>query len=173
MKSLYLNLLEENLYSYSGALGVDYWEHKYFYLSSEIGYTKRGGKQQLQVLDSITNPIGKEYKSEVIKYLHFNTTFRFRYSINRLYFFVGVGPTIDILLGEQTFTPLGNVYNLKRTILGVKPEVGCTFQIGKKINLGFNASRLLNIEELGRGGYLDTKINGQTTLLMLSIGYRL
>jgi hypothetical protein len=58
MNSEKFTLLNKNIHSYSMTLGCDYWEHPYFYLSSEIGYIRTGGKDQILLLYSEhSNPI--------------------------------------------------------------------------------------------------------------------
>src|SRR5690625_3642928 len=46
VKSKKVDMLSKSMSAYSFSLGVDYLEKEHFYLSSEIGYLKKGGKEE-------------------------------------------------------------------------------------------------------------------------------
>lgn len=45
LKGKDFDLFPHKIVSYSGMLGVEYLQKKWFYLSSEVGYLKLGGKE--------------------------------------------------------------------------------------------------------------------------------
>lgn len=82
--------------TYTGSLGYDYLldrdYHDWFYLSSEIGYIKRSGK------NAIT---GSKLNMD---HLHLNTLFKVKYSFENLMMSAGVGPSVDyrVIKGGQS-----------------------------------------------------------------------
>src|SRR5699024_12517858 len=72
VKSKKGDMLSKSMSAYSFSLGVDYLEKEHFYLSSEIGYLKKGGKEENEYLpEPYTNV------KETWNYIHLNTTIRY------------------------------------------------------------------------------------------------
>ena len=160
--------LGENITTYSFIVGLDYFEKKWFYLSSEIGYLKKGGEQNIEIFPNN----GTENIKESWGYLHLNTTARLPIRLkNHAHFYMGAGPTFDVLIDSDTFESSfyeGHVLN--STIFGLKGEVGFAMDF-KKIRVGLNASYLYDIDNLGGTESLEYK--NQAYQIMLSLGYRL
>ena len=115
-----LAILDTRVVNYIGSIGLDYLEKEWFSLSSQIGYVRIGGEQEV---DNVTPEIGEiiEQKS----YIHFNTTFRPRLEMEDVSFFVGIGPTLDILMGSNDAeSPFFTGYRYNNTRIGGKAEIG-------------------------------------------------
>lgn len=172
MPSSQSDMLSRYIAKYYVSVGYDYFEHKHFYLSSEIGYTSLGSRGNNTFINLTPVKI-----SESWNYLHINTTFRLKYSLNKTHFYVGCGPKLDILTSSNKFKNVffSNLvgYQMNNLSFGGKLEVGGAYDY-KKIRLGLNASYLLNIGSVGSGGdsgYLKFRRNA--LLFALSIGYKL
>lgn len=160
-------ILKENLVSYAGFIGCDYWTHTYYYLSSEIGFLQMGGKEALALYNF--KPV--RYK-EYWNYLHLNTTFRVKYPYKKMYVYAGVGPKADILVGNNHFrAPYFKEYDyqMKKIIFGSKMEVGITGQITRTWEIGLNAAYLLNFNKAGKSEI--SNFNEHIFLLTCSVGY--
>lgn len=149
--------------SYSFLVGLDYLEHKYYYLSSEIGYTKLGGKENEAYIDATRVSV-----YETWDYIQANTMFRIRYPINFFHVYVGFGPKIDFLLENQKFKSdfLKDMPGLNRVNVGAKVEMGISNDF-KRMRIGLNYSYGFNFMSIGSGLY-----NYQHSV-MLSVGYKL
>lgn len=167
MSSDKISILSDYLGAYSVNIGLNYLEHPLWYLSSEVGYVKKGGKEN----DVISGDAKLKFK-ESFDYLHLNTTFRLRYSFLKSCIYAGCGPKLDILTsGNKPSNTLLDGYKLKRFSLGLKPEIGFDRQLNSRCSIGLNASYLINFNCLAESPYNQLKNN--TFLLMLSFGYRL
>ena len=93
--------LDKNRYDYSGFAGLNYFYHKYFFLSSEIGYASKGGKNTIELNTVDGSQIYYLTTNERVNYLHCNTTFRVKYPSKHYYFYAGIGPKIDFLLSSE------------------------------------------------------------------------
>lgn len=76
-----LPILHDKLSVHSISLGADYVDKKWFYLSSQLGYLKIGGKENYY-----------EIELQKSSYIHLNTTFRIYKEYTDLVFFIGAGP---------------------------------------------------------------------------------
>lgn len=155
------NFMGENITTYTVSLGIDYFEHDYYYLSSEVGYIKLGTKGNNTYTDNKHTPVSETWDN-----LQFNTTFRVRYPIKTLFVYLGGGPKIDLLLGNQKFNPkfLQGIPGLNRANMGVKTEIGVAYDI-KKIRIGLNYSYNFNFKSVAKGLY------NYHHMLALSVGY--
>lgn len=155
------NFMKENITTYALSLGVDYWEHNYYYLSSEIGYIKLGAKESNAYMDNKHTPVLETWNN-----LQFDTTFRVRYPMRAFFVYLGLGPKIDILLGEQKFTSsfLQGIPRRNRVNFGTKTEAGVACDL-KKIRIGLNYSYNFNFNSIARGLY------NYQHMLMFSLGY--
>ena len=155
--------MNESVASYTASIGVEYLEHKYFYLSSEIGYVQLGGKESDAYIDAVHASVCEKWN-----YLQLNTTFRVKYPINHTHFYLGLGPKLDMLLDSQRFKSsfLADLPGLNRATVGAKTEVGVAYDFSK-VRIGLNYSYSFNFMPVARGLY------NHNHAVMLSIGYRL
>ncbi|HCO66399.1 MAG TPA: hypothetical protein DIT04_01385 [Dysgonomonas sp.] len=179
------DILNKNTTLYTGFIGLDYFEHDYFYLSSEIGYMKKGGKEYIPLSEpEIEHPIWNLANRDIkanLDYLQLNTTFRAKYPLGSIHVFAGIGPKIDILLHSKfnyenaSLDELGTYNlngNIKRISFALKPEIGFYYDISR-FRIEGNLAYLINFGRLDdiEGNY--NKIGNQSISVLLSFGYRL
>lgn len=180
-----VDILNKQVTLYTGFIGLDYWEHDYFYLSSEIGYLRKGGKEYISLpgLDEENPffPLSNRYLKANIDYLQLNTTFRVKYLFDNVNLFAGLGPKIDILLRNKMNYENGPIdyfgtYNLNGNIrpisLGLKPEIGFYFDINR-IRIEGNLVYYINFGRLDNIEGNKNKVGNKSISALLSVGYRL
>jgi len=159
-------LFNSEIQSYCISLGVDYLNHKYYYLSSEIGLIKQGGKEY-------NYPIEQDVLGNIIErwnYFHINTTFRIKYAFDDNQIYAGFGPKLDILSDSKNFNNKGFTgYQLNNLSFGFKPELGFNKFLNNNIYIGLNLSYLLNIRYFAKSEFNQISIN--TYIFMFSLGY--
>jgi len=167
LNSTKFDFLNKHITTYSLLVGMDYWENKIFYLSSEAGYLQKGGKEENEFLPENGANINESWN-----YIHLNTTIRFPFQLeNNAHFFIGAGPKLDFLIGSDKFeNPIYAGYNMNSISFGVKGELGFVKDFDR-IRTGINFSYLYDLNKAGGTKVLDFKNN--TYEIMLSLGYRL
>lgn len=169
MTSQKFQLLDQKIVSYSVFAGYDYWEHKNYYLSSELGYVRKGGRENF----SRNTETPEIELSDYWNYIQLNTTFRFRYPYKNSHVFIGLGPKLDFLISSKDFKNeiFSNVgYQMHSVSYGAKLEAGIVEDF-KRVRIGLNGSYFLNINGVGKSDY--NKLNNNNFLIMLSVGYKM
>lgn len=115
---------------FNAKLGIDYWEHKYFYLSGEIGYLAISDNEIVY-----RNEYGEKLYSArmIIDNLHVNTTFRGKLNLSdKFYVFAGLGPKLDYAwqfrLTDKESTKLDHD---KKILPGFKADAGFFYDINR------------------------------------------
>lgn len=167
MNSNKFDMLNEQIASYSFAIGCDYVEHKFFYLSSEIGYLSKGGKES--VLFPGENVFDIEEKWQ---YIHLNTTIRFKYQMPGSHIFIGLGPTLDVLLGSNKFTDsiYSDGYEMNKFPIGYKAEIGVTQDINR-LRVGLSYAYLANLSVAGESSF--NNLNTKAHVVSVTFGLKL
>ncbi len=162
-----LSLLNSKIPNYSFLVGADYLESKWYYLSSQIGYSGLGGKDIDIIIQNEKTSV-----SERRDYIHLNTTFRAYTKNSGLTFFAGVGPYCNILLGSKTFNNelYSPFYKVKPFHLGTKGEIGLTHTIDK-FKIGLMGSYLLSVTPVAKSDYLS--LNNNAFSLSFTAGYHI
>ena len=168
-----VNLYDSRIKSFHTSLGVDYLEHKYFFISSEIGLIEKGGQEANISLMSIGGDVMKYFdRVEKWNFIHFNTTFRIKYPFNTFHLYAGFGPKFDILLGSNSFDGKSfESYGINRYSFGFKPEIGTNTILTNKISAGLNLSYLIDIGDFAKNEFVT--ISNNTWIMMLSLRYNL
>lgn len=167
VKSKKVDMLSKSMSAYSFSLGVDYLEKEHFYLSSEIGYLKKGGKEENEYLpEPYTNV------KETWNYIHLNTTIRYPIRVQEVtHFFIGAGPALDILIDSKKFkTSIYEGYELETIVPGLKGELGY-MQDWNNIRFGLNFSYIYDLNKTAKTEFTSLKNN--IYQVMFSIGYRI
>ncbi|MBD2753778.1 hypothetical protein [Spirosoma validum] len=162
-----LSLLKSRVSNYSVLVGSDYLEHKWYYLSSQIGYNSIGGKDQDVFIQN-----DKVIVTERRGYLHLNTTFRAYKRISGLSLLAGVGPYANVLLGSNRFDNelYSPYYDIKSFHVGGKGEIGVTQDINK-FRIGLVGSYLMSLTPVAKTPYLS--LNNNAFAISLTVGYLL
>ena len=172
--------LYEKRPTYSVMLGCDYFEHDWFYLSSEIGYIKKGGEDTVYDYSVLQEGEWSRYgyarRTARLNYLHVNTSFRVKHSFDKVTLYVGVAPTLDFLMRDNCDTRFDyrrykDEYNSKKVVLGIKPEIGAYYNVDEKLRVMFNLSFMRNITSVGE--IKNNSLDNHTVALSLGIGYKL
>jgi hypothetical protein len=172
----HLYLFEENIYTYGIAAGIDYFEHKYVYLSSKIGYLKKGGKSEVflisETIDELTNKISI---FENWNFIDVNTTCRLKYPLNNSHIYIGFGPFIDFLIGSNKLNINGHYglesYKVNKILSGICSELGFNRYLTDKIVLGVNISHQTLLNSFVHIN--NSKIKNKTFYVMFTFGYSL
>ena len=178
INSTKFNLLNDNLYTYSLLLGCDYLEHRYFYLSSGIGYIQKGGTDNIIQLDENTHPVNTIPIKGKWDYLHLNTSLRIRYPFEKSHLYLGAGLKADVLTSstDNNKSYLSEGYKMASIIPGMKIEMGINREV-KRLVIGVNASYLIDFKDAGKSilpiDGAHNKLRASNTLLLFTLGYRL
>jgi hypothetical protein len=152
-------------------IGVEYLENKYWSISTNLGYVRKGGKEPWSNVDSAGNVISTSTASETFNYLSVNTLFNFKYPIRERWTpFIGVGPRMDFLIShDHTFQYFDNQGILQKKSYGVVAAVGVRGTFSTFL-LGVRAEHLYNYNHLASDG-VETN-NTNTSIISLTIGSR-
>lgn len=167
------------VYPYQMSVGMLYMDKGWYNLSSNIGYTRRGGQEKI-----IYSPTGEQQSHIIYKnklhYLTISTTFDVKKISHDGYtFFLGVGPRLDFKLKavETTYTDFKddvneyeptkqNLHGYHPVLFGLKCVGGIRKDFGN-MQLGFNIAYLPSFTRLISG------VRDKTFTFGLSLGYRL
>ncbi len=169
---------DETLIGNTFFVGVEYLEKKHLNLSSNIGYLRKGGKDNIVFTD--INGITRENNTEKAKldYFSINTTIDFKYPINeKIIPFVSIGPRIDYLVGyPDVLEGINEMNELNKVNYGFILGGGLRYKF-EKIRIGLRADYYLNFNKIAewpaQTNNLGGKINDKTLLINLSVGYKL
>jgi hypothetical protein len=167
MNSDKFGMLNEGIINYSVIAGCDYFDHKLFYLSSEIGYIKKGGKEtNISIFEDVIDI------KDTWHYVHINTTLRFKYQIDQSHFYIGIGPKLDVLVGSNKFADIiySDGYEMNKISFGCIAELGVAQDLNR-FRVGVNYSYLVNFDEVGKSLY--NNVYNNTHLIRFSIGLKL
>lgn len=158
-------ILDKNITNYTVFVGGEYFVHKHYEISSEIGYLVKGGQ------DEISTVSGYENISKTIPFVQLSTTFRGKLSNKNNALFVGVGPRVDISLnGGNSIDYYMAQYNMNRCVVGVKAEAGAKTYFNK-IGFGFSTQYSFDINPMLYGD--NIALRNSCFIFTLSVGYRL
>ena len=178
MNSTKFNLLNDNLYTYAVLLGCDYLEHRYFYLSSGIGYIQKGGVDNVIQLDENAHPLNTISMKGKWDYLHLNTSLRIKYPFKKNHLYIGAGLKADVRTSstDSNHSYLHEGYKMASIIPGMKIETGFNREM-KRLIIGVNASYLIDFKNAGKSILLidgaHNNLSASNALLSFTLGYRL
>lgn len=153
--------------SYTLQLGVDYSEHNWFSMSSQISYMRIGGHETNALL---TQPELQNI-TERKDYVQLNTTFRPYLKAASSKIFIGIGPTLSVLAGSRNFeSTLYEGYRYNRLRFGGKAELGIIEDI-KKFRFGLVGAYLLDFSPAAKSEFLSLYNNAFS--VVITTGYRL
>jgi len=174
MESNASNILTDPYRDFNINLGLNYITHKYFHLSSQIGYLTRGGSNDMSIDNSGTNNIKLVSR---ISCIHINTTIRVKYSFKKLTPYIGIGPKIDFPI-ESKYSPNiefsdTDVYNLslmqiKNYLPGIKYEAGIEYN-HESFSYGLNVFILRDFESINK--LKNYPLKNQISAINFSVGY--
>jgi hypothetical protein len=127
----------------AASLGVDYWNKKRLFLSSEVGIIKTGvtGNTHSPVPGNGAQPIHKYIAKISVRSLTASTLLNLKLSANEgRVLYIGIGPRVDYLLdykeNNKLLQPAEAGKYLHKTIYGISCLLGSKFTFNK-FNWGF------------------------------------
>lgn len=178
---------QKNLLPYQMSLGVDYMDHGWFQLSSQIGFLKKGGKTESTYFEEEDSPSGYFLSRLHVRYLTFNTTFNLKSRPQKGWvWFAGLGPRVDIYLSNSLYvditTRMGNrtettsITGACPVIVGLKCVAGVERDYGR-VRIGFRAAYLPSFNPSFKNKAYDSPYefssHDRTFTLGVSFGYLL
>lgn len=144
---------------YQVAVGIDYLDHSWFNLSSNVGYFRKGSGEKISIYNEGGDaPIG--YLTLHADYLTFNTTFQVKKKFTQGEVYIGAGPRLDVKVKDDELTD-----DFETLIAGLKCEAGVNYYLTQKVRVGLNAAWLPNFNKV-QGDYKERLFTAG-----VSIGY--
>lgn len=113
------NVYDQMICKYHMNVGVNYLDKKWCFLSSSLGYLRKGGQYSYLYAEEI----GKESSlchNESAKYVTLNTLFNLKYEKSNMIFYLGIGPQIGVNVGNSIISDYDKLkkinYCLKSTL---------------------------------------------------------
>ncbi|NJO00776.1 MAG: hypothetical protein HC880_02985 [Bacteroidia bacterium] len=161
-------LFSDCINTYSFLVGADYFIKKHFSMSSQIGLISIGGK------DTSSFEIGGPMVTTIERasYIHFNTVGRASIKLNpRVSFFVGVGPYVNFMTGNETFnSPFFIGLNYENLHWGGRAETGVIFDIDR-LRIGLVGAFMNSFSPPVQSEVLS--LNNRVYSVALTTGYRI
>lgn len=168
----------QKMIGYSAFAGLDYCNKKYYNLSANAGFIRKGGKLEITITDDFGNPIKVLKNIASLDYISLNTTIDFKYPIkDKLFPFIGFGPRFDYMIFySHEFDGFENVDGRKKYSLGMILGGGFKYDL-PIIQVGLRADFNLNFTKIADWPATTTNLGGSvidhTMMINLSIGYKL
>lgn len=157
--------LTKYITNYSLSAGVEYFIHRNYELSSEIGYLVKGGKE-INLLPELEN------NPEKMNFLQLNTTFRGKLAKNNEVLYVGIGPKLDFSLDKNSsLHGFYSEYKTNSIVYGLITEIGTKTQFNGKYTIGLSATYFIDFNPIAFTKY--NNMRNSTFLFSLSAGYAL
>ncbi len=169
---------DDAIISPSVFVGIDYLKKKYYNLSSNIGYIRKGGSDVLQMTDALGNELGMLEDKITLDYVSLNTTFDVLIPAvkDKLFPFFSVGPRIDFLVANsERLDSYKKLDELHKTSYGLIIGTGIRYAFSR-IELGIRADYLANFNKIvyyEDEGTFYSSLKDKTALVSFTVGYRL
>ena len=152
--------------------GVEYLNKKYFSVSSNVGFIRRGGEEPVFYTDNSGNILSTGTLKQRFDFLSINSTFNLKYPIKeKLIPYLSLGPRIDLMTAhDHTFAYFDYDGFLKKRIYGMVVAAGLRYRISKLL-LGLRYDHLVDFNVLATDG-LETNA-AKTHLVSITLGYSL
>ena len=159
--------LNENLSNLFVTAGLDYWEHTYWYLSSELGFIKKGGKESVNLRESIDDPGTLTDIKGAWSVIQLNTTFRVKIPIvMNHHLIIGAGPSLDFIMGSEKYG-----FEPHSASLGVKLDAGYETMINERFKLGLMYSFDRSLTPFGKCFLGESNGYDHAALICVVLGY--
>jgi len=174
-------MLDNNVTGINALLGIEFWDNKYFNLSSNLGFIQKGGKDSI----SVTSPLGEMDSmmlfKERLNYLTVNTAFIFKIPVKDVIFpYIMAGPRIDYLISYKEniafIKQFEDADKVNYLIYGIIMGIGINYKFDK-IQLGIVFNYYVNLNKMvdytWENPNITNKISDNTFALNFQIGYKL
>jgi hypothetical protein len=156
------NLLPHTQFGYSFFLGVDYLEKKRFFLSSNVGMVRKGGRHRVMLTDFNGQPTGEfGVISASLDYGSLQTLASMKVPITpEISPFLGLGPRVDYLLvHSEHFDAINGVGGVNKMAYGLIAGGGAQYQKGK-LQLGVRLDYYLEFNTIANWPVTDNNVGG-------------
>jgi hypothetical protein len=168
---------EDPHYGYSLSAGMEYLEHKYFSVSSDMLLYNSGGKYSSEDKRITFSLMGPEKIS--FSYLAFGSAFNFNPINNKFKVQLSIGPRIEYMIYGSKKAPfdwIDKSNGLNKFNYGVTAGAGLYYEL-KKYTVGVNAQYLYRVKKLAEvhATYDSPGVEAteQVIVFGFSFGYRL
>jgi hypothetical protein len=157
MSSINHSLFDDNIHPFAFSIEYDYLKKNIFFLSSEIGYIRKGAQNSEHDLQLQWD------------YLHFNTSINTYYQFDKTMVYFGVGTKIDIKIKENDIAKGDK--ELKKVIPGAIFSLGIVEYLTPKLSLGIRAGYLVDFMSIGN--IVSKPVYDKCFLFFISLGYKI
>ena len=131
-----------NTAQYQFKVGADYCDRGWFDLSSGIGLSGRGGREDVPFTDKLGELVSTEHVDLLFRYLTVNTLFRVKFTEGRWTVYAGAGPRLDFKVGTRFDSshpdvPVWEGNEGKKVLYGLDCVCGLKCALGK-MHVGLN-----------------------------------
>jgi len=174
-----INFYDHPLHNISFVAGLDWFHHKSWRLSSGIGFLRKGGMNVQTATDVLGNPVGKIETRATLDYLSVNSTASRDVALTKsVKLFVGAGPQVDILMGnnKKMDTLINRFDSVNNAVLGLLVSMGIQLDFSR-FDVRFSGNYFLHATDIAswpttlsnEGGNVTDRTYG----MMFTIGYKL
>ncbi len=184
-------ILDENMFNRplvrpTILVGLDYFDHTYFNLSSNMGIIQKGGKGEIKLVNELGVDKGTSTITEIFNYYTFNTAIEFKYPIQKKIFpFISIGARADVIFGNHSSFDFDkkniSVYDRddfdkNRFNYGVNLGGGIKYHFSK-LQIGLRSDYYFNFRNIADRPKKDDmgslKIKDNTFTVNFVVGYKL
>ncbi len=174
------NVFDKNITGFDILLGLDYLDHRYFNLSTNLGFIQKGGSGSA-LNASLPDPEAYSETSIVtrLNYITVNTTFEAKLPVKDILTpFVHVGPRVDYMVSYaqnvNLFSQFTELDQLNKIIYGVVGGAGVDFKINRfKVGIVFDYYRNFNkLVDYTSSRGVSNQIYDHTFTLNAQVGYK-
>jgi hypothetical protein len=174
-------LLQDKVIGTNASLGIEYWDRKYFNLSSSLGFIQKGGKDSIQLVFGPPEPIPLTFYKLRLNYLTVNTCAIVKIPVRDVITpYLLAGPRIDYLVSYKEDAAIIKEYEdvdkINYLSYGFITGVGIKYKLDK-VELGVVFNYLINLNNLVDFKWTSDgptrKVSDNTYTLNFQIGYKL
>jgi len=167
----------KTIIGYSFFVGLDYFNTKYFNLSSNLGTLRKGGKHTIMLMSVVGPSVERSYNAQ-LDYLSVNTLIDLKYPItDKITPYICFGPRLDYLVSfsdEYYFLTAND--DLNGLNYGVVLGGGLKYD-WSRFQIGIHADYYLNFNNIAdwslETSYYSGTVSDNTFTINLSLGYKL
>lgn len=164
----------KSMVSYSGGLQIEYLNHTYWSVVSNISYVQKGG---IRINDTFSNrPTSERWE---LHYLSLDTQFKAKLPLHRFTPYVTIGPRVDYLTGyNHYFKEWNDVFTLAKRSYGIRYGIGVRYEVGR-IGIfvdwlnNYNFNKVYDSKEYPNPALNRFTLSDQTMLLYLGTSLKI
>lgn len=155
--------------TYQTQIGLDYVEKGWYYLSSNVGYIRKGGNMDVWYAEEGSDVMFERTSKLRTDYVTLNTTFNLKKrSWDNYILYCGVGPRLDVKVKENNKLLDDDMYRANSVMFGLKCTAGVLYDFSD-FRCGLNFSYLPTFTDY----FKSISKKDQTFTFGISVGYKL